>query len=336
MTYKGPFGAMTKNTLGLERGGEQRARLNFFLASGTLYPQVTNTEIITPLDSDHCPVTCEIELEKFTMGKGLWKCNDSLLKDENYIKHIRSELALSLLRYAKGPNDEELLTDCPQTDIDDFLSKNNLEKSLWTYNLDSCDLLRIILNDLQNASIQYASNKKRLERENILEKKVRYEWLMRLKTTDVMFTEEMQRNLEIAESEYREIMRDIADKNIINDRIKHRRLGERATAYFCNLEKNQSCQKFISRLRDENNVYTNSQESVNECIRDFYKNLYTNKDDELTINNIEQFLGDRLEHPVLTNVQARECDRSITLEELSDALKTAKTSSAPGFMGFSY
>ena len=35
--------------------------------------------------------------------------------------------------------------------------------------------------------------KKKIERETIIEKKVRYEWLMRQKTTDVTFTEEMQR-----------------------------------------------------------------------------------------------------------------------------------------------
>ena len=159
---------------------------------------------------------------------------------------------------------------------------------------------------------------------------------MRLKTTDVTYTEEMQRNLETAEREYKELVRDIADRNILHNRIRHRKLGEKATAYFCNLEKNQVCQKFISRLRDENNVYTTTQDSVNECIRDFYKDLYKNKDDDLTINNIRQFLGDRIDHPVLTERQKRECDREVTIEELNEALKSAKTGSAPGSTGFSY
>ena len=132
------------------------------------------------------------------------------------------ELAHCLIRYAKGPNNEDHIIDCTQTDIDDFLGKNGLEKSTWTYNLDSCELLRVILNDLQNASIQYSSNKKRIQEENIQTKKTRYAWLMKLKTSNVTFTAEMQENLEEAEREYKDLVNGIAEQNILHDRIKHR------------------------------------------------------------------------------------------------------------------
>ena len=54
------------------------------------------------------------------------------------------------------------------------------------------------------------------------------------------------------------------------------------------------------------------------------------------VNSINDFMGAPIEHPTLTDVQRQECDRDIVIMELDDALKSAKTGSAPGSTRFSY
>ena len=47
-------------------------------------------------------------------------------------------------------------------------------------------------------------------------------------------------------------------------------------------------------------------------------------------------MGRTIVHPILTDKQREECDKDIIISELDDALKSAKTGSAPGSSGFSY
>ena len=60
------------------------------LILNTLQEFVTMTEILTPFSTDHSLVLFSLSKQKTTIrGKGLWKFNSSLTKDQNYITEIK-------------------------------------------------------------------------------------------------------------------------------------------------------------------------------------------------------------------------------------------------------
>ena len=63
------------------------------LISNTLQEFVTMTDILTPISTNHCPVLFSLSKENFTIrGKGLWKFNSSLTKDQNYMIEIKKPI----------------------------------------------------------------------------------------------------------------------------------------------------------------------------------------------------------------------------------------------------
>ena len=64
----------------------KQARLDFFLISNSLLNMVQANDILASYKSDHSPVVLSLKLDNFTHGKGLWKFNNSLLHDCEYIK----------------------------------------------------------------------------------------------------------------------------------------------------------------------------------------------------------------------------------------------------------
>ena len=58
------------------------------------YPQ-TKTEILPSYRTDHSTIVLTLQINEFIKGKGLWKFNNSLLKDMNYIlKRLKSVLIM--------------------------------------------------------------------------------------------------------------------------------------------------------------------------------------------------------------------------------------------------
>ena len=83
--------------------------------------------------------------------------------------------------------------------------------------------------------------------------------------------------------------------------VTSKTIGEKPTSYFLNLERNNTAQRYITHLKVEKHGNTSTisrQRDIEIEIRDYYRNLYTNKDNYLTLNRIEDFFDE-----VLLNVQ---------------------------------
>ena len=65
-------------------------RLDYIFISNTLQELLTTTEILTPISADHSSVFFSLsEGNDCLRGKGFWKFNSSLAKDQNYITEIK-------------------------------------------------------------------------------------------------------------------------------------------------------------------------------------------------------------------------------------------------------
>ena len=96
------------------------------------------------------------------------------------------------------------------------------------------------------------------------EKSIRYEWLNRLRSMgDVGLNED---DWYVAKSEYEEALEEQTKMTKEASRMQEISCREKPMRFFCNLLKNQSMQRYIPKLIDDNNVPTSSQEEVNDRI----------------------------------------------------------------------
>ena len=79
-------------------------RLEDMFISNTLQESVTMTEIRIPVSTDHSPVLFSLSKEKGCFrGKGIWKFNSSLTKDQDYIIEIK-KMVHSFCSVNESPN----------------------------------------------------------------------------------------------------------------------------------------------------------------------------------------------------------------------------------------
>ena len=80
----------------------QQARLDYFLASYTFMdlPVIHNCKILPGYRSDHSLLVLDMLINNFEQGKGIWKFNTSLLKEQAYITMINNTITDEVFKYA--------------------------------------------------------------------------------------------------------------------------------------------------------------------------------------------------------------------------------------------
>lgn len=70
---------------------------------------IRQSEIKASYKSDHSVITLDLNLCEITHGKGLWKFNNSLLHDEEYLKTIKLKIEEIKKQYCLPVYNTELL-----------------------------------------------------------------------------------------------------------------------------------------------------------------------------------------------------------------------------------
>lgn len=68
------------------------SHLDFWLISGDLAPLCDSTGLLPCFVSDHLSIYITLKTNQQERGKGVWKLNNSLLDDENYVKLISDSI----------------------------------------------------------------------------------------------------------------------------------------------------------------------------------------------------------------------------------------------------
>ena len=118
----------------------------------------------------------------------------------------------------------------------------------------------------------------------------------------------------------------------VRSRVKWIEEGEKNTKYFLRLEKHRNAINTIANLKIGNDC-TDDPALILEEIKTFYEDLYKEKSQREYNTKIKNhFLSDEL-FPILSDEERAECDKVITREELTQALKLLNKDSAPGSDG---
>lgn len=295
----------------------KQARLDFFLISASLLKEVKSSDIMTSYRSDHSPVYVSLKLNNFKHGKGLWKFNNSLLKDIEYIKCINNHIDQIKQQYAVPVYERESVLDIPAADIQ-FIINEQL-------------FLETLLMEIRSKTISYASHikKQRSKKEKDLQDQL--EELER----------DFERNIETI-NEKKKDLENIRNHKVngcmVRSRAKWINEGEKPSNYFLNLENRHFTNKIIPKvIIVENDVQREiiKQEDILMEVENFYRNLYSSNRNinEKADGKISDILKD-FSVPKLSDGEKKSIEGYITHKEASIILKDMSNNKSPGSDGF--
>ena len=102
------------------------SRIDYFLVAQLLTNQVSQSDTIVSIAPDHKAVKLQLTIPQGKRGPGLWKFNNSLLEDEDYIELIKANFPVIREKYL-GIGDERLKWELLKMEIRDItisFSKN--------------------------------------------------------------------------------------------------------------------------------------------------------------------------------------------------------------------
>ena len=138
-----------------------------------------------------------------------------------------------------------------------------------------------------------------------------------------------QSNVEYIEckNKLEEIYETVAKGVRIRSKCNWYEQGEKSTKFFLNLEKSRAVQGQIHTLLVNDKLVQNLTE-INKEIYNFYNTLFW-ENNCLAESNITSYL-DQTSLPKLNHEQVLECERQITENEITNALKPMKNDKSPG------
>ena len=121
----------------------KQARLDYFFISETLVDLVSNSDIIPGYRTDHSIIQLSISLNNFVRGKGIWKFNTSLLKDNSFSEMIHKTIEDEKVKYAVPVYLPDQISAIHDKDIQ--------------FTISDKDFLQILLVRLRGECIRYSS-----------------------------------------------------------------------------------------------------------------------------------------------------------------------------------
>ena len=68
-------------------------RLDFFLISNMLQESIIRADVLASFCTDHSPIFFSLQLKDMpTRGKGLWKFNNSLTSNDDYVEKMKNQI----------------------------------------------------------------------------------------------------------------------------------------------------------------------------------------------------------------------------------------------------
>ena len=288
----------------------KQARLGYFLISENFMPSVQSHNILPSYRSDHSTVILSFQINDFKRGSGLWKFNNSLLRDREYINIVKDCIQQVKEQYMLPIYDLEYIIE----------NEQNLE-----FQISDQLFLETLLMEIRGKTISYSSFKKKQNnlKEHNLEEEIKH--LENIELIDLEKINEKKLELE-------KFRKEKIQGIMVRAKIKWAEEGEKPTRYFCSLESRNYVNITIPKVQQENGNTIKTQEEILKEVQKFYSNLYAPQNSEKDIN--DQDILKNLQHPVLTDIESSNLEGEITADEISNVLRNMKNNKSPGSDGF--
>ena len=291
----------------------KQSRLDFFLLSENLYPNLEQSNIENSYRSDHSSVNIALKLNNFIRGKGLWKFNNSLLNDSNYLTLIKETIINVIKEYA--------------VPVYNFKNIQQIDLNEIQFTIDDQLFLETLLMVIRGKTISYSSYKKKEQnkREQNLINEIKF-----LEST--LDNNNINNQIEVKKAELQKIREIKMNGIILRSKSQWIADGEKPTKFFCNLEKHNFTSKIIPRVEKDDGTIVNDQFEILHEIELFYKNLYS---EDKNINDCDlSSMFRNLEISKLTKQESMNLEGLLTIQEAEFTLKKMKNGKSPGSDGY--
>lgn len=274
------------------------SRIDYILVSSTLLPLVQAIDFLPRYLSDHNPIISTFNYGKIKNRSTRWRFNSTLLKDDEYLKQLRSKLTEFIC-----------------------INKNSVS--------DTTIFWAAIKGFLRNNAIGYSSHihKNRLQKISTLENQCQA--LEKDLKRDYSITKENE--LKLKQAELNDLLRNKAEYMIHITKHKYYAEGSRPSHLLALTLKQQEAKRSISAIKCPKDGVVVSTDEINETFKKYFKELYSRgvvpSEDELNI-----FFAD-LKLPTLSAEDAKMLDSPITIDELLSAVKATNKGRTPGIDG---
>ena len=289
----------------------KQARLDFFLVSENLLCNILKSAIEPGYRSDNSFPSIVLKFNEFKKGKGLWKFNNSLLMEKEYLNIVKSCIEDVKLQYCLPVYNRESIHDIPEENLQ-FLIDDQL-------------FLEVLLMEIRGRTISYSSFRKK--QQNFKERNLQKE-IQALEDQEIFDLE----TLEVKKKELEEIRLNKLKGSVIRSRAKWIEEGEKPTKYFFGLENRNFISKIIPRIEKENGDIITKQDDILEEICSFYKKLYSQNTDIEEVDLEELLKYDGISK--LKKCESEKLEGLISKSEAGYILKSMKNNKSPGSDGF--
>lgn len=301
----------TKRFTWRKRKPLKQARLDYFLISSHMSNIINACGIKPGYRSDHSIIELEFILNDFKMGKGLWKFNNSLLKDKDYLTLVNKLIEEEIIKYA-----------VPVYNISYLKNFHNYDQITLTIDWDT--FLELFIMRVRGETIKFSTalKRKRNEKKEQLTRDIE----------NLENLENLNNNFDLLEDkkfELEQIRKSELQGEIVRSRIQWLTEGEKPSRYFCNLTKKNFLEKTIMSVELEDGTQVSQQDDILKCIKTFYQKLFQNKDDKAESVNLYKIF----ENTPTKQVECKTLGKVILVEEISQALKGTKNNKTPGVDG---
>ena len=217
------------------------SRLDFVLIDASINAWVPLIEIKPGFKSDHSAVICEINPFEIVRGRGLWKMNNQVLFEIEYIREI--DEIIERRKKLKIQSKREFWE----------MLKLEIISTTQTYCIEKAGERRLVFSQLEDMIENYEKNLESLQ-ENELK--------MYQKT----------------KLDFQQLVDDKTNAAIFRSGMKYFTEGEMPTRFFYNMEKNKAGAKSMACLKKENGEITYNTKEILSEQKKFFAKLY--KSDE--------------------------------------------------------
>ena len=222
-----------------QKQGKVASRIDLTLVDIEIAGWIVKTEIVPGFKSDHSAISSEIWVNSNSRGKGLWKLNNRILEEQDYLDSINKIVEKSQLR-GKHLNENELW-EMTKLEIIDFSQEYSRQHS------ENC---KVVQNQLEQVL------KRMYEQYDTLD--------------------DSEKNLyQRTETDLEELIAERAKGAMFRSKCRWYNEAEKNTKYFFNLERNKSGAKDMNVLCTQDGTVTTERQVIMTEQHKFYKKLYS-------------------------------------------------------------